>query len=92
MCCKGKRRHLTVSIYTGPTPTTLRQERGSIRTTRSRQAADRMDIINQGSSITHASLQLFHPSTHAPVMGGLTYGTYGAGKALTVIGLCTFGN
>lgn len=30
-------------------------------------------------------------STHAPVMGGLTYGTYGAGSALTVIGLCTFG-
>jgi hypothetical protein len=23
-------------------------------------------------------------------MGGLTYGTYGAGGALTVIGLCTF--
>jgi hypothetical protein len=25
-------------------------------------------------------------------MGGLTYGTYGAGTALTVIGLCTFEN
>jgi hypothetical protein len=24
-------------------------------------------------------------------MGGLTYGTYGAGTALTVIGLCMFG-
>ena len=25
-------------------------------------------------------------------MGGLTYGTYGAGTALTVIGLCMFGS
>jgi hypothetical protein len=34
---------------------------------------------------------ILHFSIHAPVMGGLTYGTYGAGTALTVIGLCTFG-
>lgn len=41
---------------------------------------------------TSASPQPPIPFIHAPIMGGLTYGTYGAGTALTVIGLCMFGN
>jgi hypothetical protein len=91
MYCKGERQHLTVGIYTALSPATLRQERGKRPAL---LAVDKLllsDIINEGSSITLASLQPFHLSTHAPVMGGLTYGTYGAGTALTVIGLCTFG-
>jgi hypothetical protein len=82
--------NLAVGIYTALIPAILRQERGKHPAL---LAVGKLligwDIINEGSSITLASLQPFHLSTHAPVMGGLTYGTYGAGTALTVIGLCT---
>jgi hypothetical protein len=89
-CCKGERRQPRRRyIYCADPGNPQAGTREASRTTRSRQAADRADIINEGSSITLASLQPFHLSTHAPVMGGLTYGTYGAGTALTVIGLCT---
>lgn len=51
-----------------------------------------MLVVNTGSFITSASLlNSLYCFICAPVMGGLTYGTYGAGTALTVIGLCMLG-